>query len=164
MYCGKCGAEVGGDDNFCPECGASLELRQSQPRRREQLDTGSREPMLVGTIARRPKSVGIALILAFLPGVFGILGLGHAYVGRWVTGFMLFLSGIVIAGASVGLAIAFVNYAERDRWETYQISWGEPGIGFLIGAGVATLIWLGLWIGQTIAAARACEHYNARCQ
>ena len=56
-------------------------------------------------VPRPRKSTGVTVVLALIPGAFGIWGLGHIYAGRVRDGIVLLVSGVVLAGlfwATVG--------------------------------------------------------------
>lgn len=48
------------------------------------------------------KNEGTALVLAALPGVFGLLGIGHMYLGRVWRGIVLLVGGLVLAAVGFG--------------------------------------------------------------
>jgi len=77
MYCPNCGREVAESDVKCPSCGHLLKTTAM--------------PVVV------LKSPGKAAILAFLPGLVGIWGLGHLYLGRFLKGLAILAVGIVLA-------------------------------------------------------------------
>ncbi|MBI4312433.1 MAG: zinc ribbon domain-containing protein [Chloroflexi bacterium] len=99
MYCSKCGAQVAPGSRFCSGCGASIAdgagLHTQQ---------GARLPR---------KDPAVAALLASLPGLFGLLGIGHIYVGQtgkgvaWlIAGIILVFLGFVFAITIIGLLIA----------------------------------------------------------
>lgn len=75
--CGRCGAALGPDDLFCRDCGAIATVGCAVPFR----------PKLT-----RHGIVGI--VLALIPGLFGIFGLGHLWFGRYGRAAMFLLVSI----------------------------------------------------------------------
>lgn len=49
------------------------------------------------TKLKSKKSVVGATLLALLPGIFGLWGLGHMYAGKWWKGGALLILGIILA-------------------------------------------------------------------
>lgn len=85
--CPNCGSEVTPNSQLCPYCGAaqssSTTLATSAP------------PLSRGVIVQY-KSPGIAVVLALVFGIFGLMGIGHIYVGRVSKGLFLFIIGVIL--------------------------------------------------------------------
>lgn len=93
-YCNKCGKEIG-NQNFCPNCGAS------------NIDAGANRTYGQGYDNRYPpnqpynsgyamKNPGTAAILAALLGFIGITGIGHIYVEKVKKGVTILIGFIVL--------------------------------------------------------------------
>ena len=110
------------------------------------------------------KSEGLALFLAILPGICGLFGIGHFYVGRVRRGLILLVSGLVLSGLGsacfiVGSLSSLVvtpsgQLMLEDMPFDLIIYWG---IGFVISLGG-----LALWIWQIIDARAVCRQHNER--
>jgi len=93
-FCSNCGYALKNlnDDNKkeikkCPKCGIDL------------IQTG-REVSIRNTsvVDQLPyKSPGTAALIAFIGGIFGLLGIGHIYVGKVGKGIGILISGIIVA-------------------------------------------------------------------
>mgnify|MGYP000862957597 FL=1 len=110
--CSECGRVEHGDTGFCTRCGALRADGYAYPvceRCGHALAEGSTYCVNCarsGTAynATEDRLYFIALILAAVPGMFGIFGLGHIFLGRWVKGLsfafssmmLLYLTGIYI--------------------------------------------------------------------
>lgn len=97
--CTECGRVSDDSDNdFCIYCGSKKVVAFEQP----QFPNGS-QPYINGSgevvymDMKEARKMPIALILAFLPGLIDIYGLGHIFIGRWVRGFLfLAASGVIL--------------------------------------------------------------------
>jgi len=65
-FCKQCGKEISQNARSCPYCGAD-HLSPAQP---------------TASIGIARKNAGLAAVLALIPGIFGIWGVGHLYVGK----------------------------------------------------------------------------------
>lgn len=100
-YCPYCGAYVESNWAYCQKCGQYL---------RGLLEV-SQTPVYIG----RKKDPMIALLLALVPGLFGIWGIGHFYVGEFGKGILLlglgiFLAFIMILSIICGLVILIIGF------------------------------------------------------
>jgi len=79
--CPNCGREVMGYLNFCPNCGHPLRsLDRAYPYRSTSK-------------VRDPR---ITFLIGMIPGLIGIYGLGHFYIGKTIRGLVLFLMGVLV--------------------------------------------------------------------
>jgi TM2 domain-containing membrane protein YozV len=125
-FCPRCGKEVRDEDAFCPSCGYNLK--------------SAAKP----SIPLEYKSPGIAAVLALVLGFFGLMGVGHIYVGRLARGIVLLIVGIILAVLTYGsFLLGFVTF----------------GLGW-VGALVFGVILLILWIWQTFDAYGLAKKFN----
>lgn len=89
--CQRCSTLVNDSALFCPNCGANLP--GASP-------TGSAQyaasPLQRNVPAAGRKSMSMVLLLAILPGIFGIWGLGHFYIGQNGRGTTYLIIGLVV--------------------------------------------------------------------
>jgi len=74
IICSSCGTKLPTDSIFCSSCGSPL--KQAVPMNKNRYSATQ-------TIT--------AMMLAFIPGMFDVFGLGHFVLGKWVRG-LAFLS------------------------------------------------------------------------
>lgn len=111
--CRGCGAQVPVNSLTCPKC------YREMPR--EVGDAPERDPR-------------IALLLALIPGIIGLWGLGHIYMGLTERGLSFLGAGIVLTTTLVALA------------------YGWFLIITIVCLVMASIIWLGLFILQAFEA------------
>ncbi len=109
-------------------------------------------------VAPRPqKDSAVAAILALLLGFFGILGIGHIYVGKLAKGIILLVVGLLFGP----LVFIFVFFS----FMPFVAS--GPGIGmgvafpFILVLVIAGAAWLVLLIWSTVDAYRLAGEYNS---
>ncbi|HUV24550.1 MAG TPA: hypothetical protein VMW26_03880 [Methanomassiliicoccales archaeon] len=96
-----CGAFVESHWDYCQKCGKYL----------RGLPNVSETPVN----AWRKKNPMIALLLALIPGLSGIWGIGHFYVGEFGKGILLLFLGIILAFIMIlnvicGLVILIIGF------------------------------------------------------
>lgn len=89
------------------------------------------------------KSAGIAAVLALVLGLFGVMGIGHMYVGRLSRGFIILIAGLALIAAITITAV--LGVAAPVLWAVTLI------------CGIALVL---LWIWQTYDAYRLANEYN----
>lgn len=90
----------------------------------------------------------MAALLALLPGIFGIMGIGHIYVGKFRRGMLIL---------AVGLLLNFLT------WASFTLSMRMFGFGFMASFlfGIVLLV---VWVGQVFDAYRLAGVYNRHVQ
>ncbi|HJU59460.1 MAG TPA: hypothetical protein VJ583_06900 [Nitrososphaeraceae archaeon] len=88
-FCSNCGETLKNlnyeEIKKCPKCGIDI------------LQTAFTTPK-TSIVDQLPyKSPGTAALIAFIGGIFGLLGLGHIYVGKVGKGIEILIAGIIIA-------------------------------------------------------------------
>jgi hypothetical protein len=89
-YCSNCGETLENlnykEIKKCPKCGIDL------------LQTAAYTTSKTSIVDQLPyKSPGTAALIAFIGGIFALLGIGHIYVGKVGKGIGILISGIIIA-------------------------------------------------------------------
>ena len=109
-YCPFCGALVESHWDYCQECGRYL----------RGLSEVSETPIY----PLKEKDPMIALLLALIPGLFGIWGIGHFYVEEFGKGVLLLFLGLILAFIMLlniicGLVILIVGFFIW-LWQAYD--------------------------------------------
>ena len=131
-FCGNCGGSKGQDQDFCPNCGASVKPQEESfcPKCGNKIigngscpncnspQSNQRQQNNPNQMRQRPyewKSEGTTLILTVLLGIIGLGGIGHIYLGNITRGIVLLIIGIVlviITLATIGIGlIALIPFA-----------------------------------------------------
>jgi uncharacterized membrane protein YvbJ len=84
-FCDKCGADLPEGAQFCNKCGKAVTTDPFAPQ------------VEYRPIPNSGKSKVLAMLLAGVPGLFGIWGLGQMYLGNFSRGVMFLVAGIVLA-------------------------------------------------------------------
>ena len=152
-FCSNCGETLNLNEEIkkCSKCGIDLQQQQQQ----------------VGSITQnRPivdqlpyKSPGTAALIAFIGGIFALLGLGHIFVGKIGKGFGLLISGLIIYVLFVIMVIFLPGMLLLGLVES---STGDVGSGRIIFIvmfilGIAYLV---LWIWQIFNARKLAKKFN----
>ena len=117
MNCVNCGREAAPGDTYCRNCGARLVTEGADATR---AGTPSGMPNVGGGGApyaprsgpsspSEPKDPTLAFVLEVLPGLFGVLGIGHMYAGYINRGVVLLVvwAVFVLAEVSTGVICCF---------------------------------------------------------
>lgn len=103
------------------------------------------------------KSEGTTLILAIFLGLFGIMGIGHMYVGRKKRGVLILVGGLFLIWALFMLVVG-----------ASMIYGSTPLAGNIAIANsfvpVYLIPFIGLYIWQIINARKLCKMYNERLE
>src|SRR5678816_1117865 len=126
-FCSNCGYALKNlnDDNDkeikkCPKCGIDL----------LQVGRGVIPLRNTSVVDQLPyKSPGTAALIAFIGGIFALLGLGHIFVGKIGKGFGILVSGIIIYVLFVIMAISLPGMLLLGLVES---STGDAGSGGII--------------------------------
>ena len=99
------------------------------------------------------KSEGTALVLSIILGLFGLLGIGHIYIGKKRRGVLILVGGLFLAFAlfmlTVGVSLLYSNYMPM---EVATVTSNFIPVYFIP--------FLGLYIWQIVDARRKCRMYN----
>lgn len=85
-----------------------------------------------------PRNEGTALVLAALPGILGLVGIGHIYLGRVERGVVLLVVGLLLAVP--GTALAFTAPA--------------------LGLPLLLILFVPLWVWSIFDTRNICRGYN----
>jgi len=127
-FCPKCGKEVPAEATLCPSCGYTF----------------NQVPPAKSTVLPEQKNTGVAAVLALVLGIFGLMGVGHIYVGKIGRGIVLLIVGIIL---------------DVLAWGSFIMGFVTFGLGF-IGTIIFAIILLALWIWQTYDAYSLAKKYN----
>jgi len=105
------------------------------------------------------KSPGTAALIAFIGGIFALLGLGHIFVGKIGKGFGILVSGIIIYVLFVIMAISLPGMLLLGLFES---STGDSGIGeiIIIVMFILGIAYLVLWLWQIFNARKLAKKFN----
>lgn len=147
--CPRCQYENAPDARFCSNCGQALQPAQGgaapapppyEPRYGPPYAAQGQYSMAM------QKEPGIAAIIALVGGLFGLMGLGHIYVGLVARGLIIMVCGIALWALSIASFFLGIITIGGGLWV----------LGFvLVIISFALLIW------QTYDAYRAAMDYNA---
>lgn len=76
MDCPNCGAEIQPDSDFCASCGSRI-------IKAEIVNRYSDTRLIAG------------ILLAFIPGLFNVFGLGHIILGKYLKGIIFIISSVI---------------------------------------------------------------------
>jgi hypothetical protein len=139
--CPKCGKEFQTEVTFCPSCGHNL--KQAPPAK--------------PTLPLEQKNTGVAAVLASVFGFFGLMGIGHIYVGRIGRGIILLIAGIILHALTWGsFIIGLVSLGLIGAIIPLKYPFE---LGF-IGAIIFAIILFVLWIWQTYDAYNLAKIFN----
>jgi TM2 domain-containing membrane protein YozV len=143
-YCNNFGEKLDLKENKrnCPKCGTEIQMNDS-----------NQEPI----ISYVPyKSPGTAALLAFIGGIFGILGIGHFYAGKIGRGIIILIFGLILAGAIMGSSLSIL------AMQSNSIENESSGEGSAIAIGLFSgVVYFILFIWQIFSARGLAKKYNS---
>jgi DNA-directed RNA polymerase subunit RPC12/RpoP len=148
---------------FCSNCGKTLDLNKEIKKCSK---CGNDFQQQVRSIYNKSivdqlpyKSPGTAALIAFIGGIFALLGLGHIFVGKIGKGFGILVSGIIIYVLFVIMAISLPGMLLLGLFES---STGDSGIGeiIIIVMFILGIAYLVLWIWQIFNARKLAKKFN----
>lgn len=150
---------------FCSNCGKTLDLNQENKKcskcgfdlQQQQVESSTSNTSIVDQLPY--KSPGTAALIAFIGGIFALLGLGHIFVGKIGKGFGILVSGIIIYVLFVIMAVSLPGMLLLGLVES---SSGDAGSGVMIFIimfilGIAYLVF---WIWQIFNARKLAKKFN----
>ena len=150
---------------FCSNCGETLDLNQ-EIKKCSKCGIDLQQQQVGSTTQNRPivdqlpyKSPGTAALIAFIGGIFALLGLGHIFVGKIGKRFGILVSGIIIYVLFVIMAISLPGMLLLGLVESFTGDAGSGGIIFIVMFifGIAYLV---LWIWQIFNARKLARQFN----
>jgi hypothetical protein len=149
-FCSNCGESLDQESTICSKCGIDLQ---------QQKQVGSTTQIRPIVDPLPYKSPGTAALIAFIGGIFALLGLGHIFVGKIGKGFGILVSGIIIYVLFVIMAISLPGMLLLGLVESSTGDAGSGGIIFIVMfiLGIAYLV---LWIWQIFNARKLAKKFN----
>jgi len=151
-FCSNCGETLNLNEEIkkCSKCGIDLQQQQ-------QVGSATQIRPIVDQLPY--KSPGTAALIAFIGGIFALLGLGHIFVGKIGKGFGILVSGIIIYVLFVIMAISLPGMLLLGLFES---STGDSGIGeiIIIVMFILGIAYLVLWIWQIFNARKLAKKFN----
>ena len=148
-FCSNCGESLDQESKKCSKCGIDFQ--------QQQVEHPISNTSIVDQLPY--KSPGTAALIAFIGGIFALLGLGHIFVGKIGKGFGILVSGIIIYVLFVIMAISLPVMLLLGLVESFTGYAGSGGIIFIIMfiLGIAYLV---LWIWQIFNAKKLAKKFN----
>ena len=150
---------------FCSNCGKTLDLNQEIKKcskcgidfQQQQVGSSTSNTPIVDQLPY--KSPGTAALIAFIGGIFALLGLGHIFVGKIGKGFGILVSGIIIYVLFVIMAVSLPGMLLLSLVESSSGDAGSGGMIFIIVfiLGIAYLVF---WIWQIFNARKLAKKFN----
>ena len=147
-FCSNCGESLDQESKKCSKCGIDFQ--------QQQVEHPISNTSIVDQLPY--KSPGTAALIAFIGGIFALLGLGHIFVGKIGKGFGILVSGIIIYVLFVIMAISLPGMLLLGLVESTGDA-GSGGIIFIVMfiLGIAYLV---LWIWQIFNAKKLAKKFN----
>ena len=148
-FCSNCGESLDQESKKCSKCGIDFQ--------QQQVEHPISNTSIVDQLPY--KSPGTAALIAFIGGIFALLGLGHIFIGKIGKGFGILVSGIIIYFLFVIMAISLPVMLLLGLVESFTGYAGSGGIIFIIMfiLGIAYLV---LWIWQIFNAKKLAKKFN----
>ena len=148
-FCSNCGESLDQESKKCSKCGIDFQ--------QQQIEHPISNTSIVDQLPY--KSPGTAALIAFIGGIFALLGLGHIFIGKIGKGFGILVSGIIIYVLFVIMAISLPVMLLLGLVESFTGYSSSGGIIFIIMfiLGIAYLV---LWIWQIFNAKKLAKKFN----
>jgi hypothetical protein len=144
---------------FCSNCGKTLDLNKEIKKcakcgidLQQQRERSTYNKSIVDQLPY--KSPGTAALIAFIGGIFALLGLGHIYVGKVERGIGILISGIIIYVLLIIMVISFPSFLILAPDES------SLGIGVILMVFVLGIAYFVLWIWQIFNARKLAKRFN----
>ena len=134
-FCNNCGAEVSETAIFCKACGFKIQAAKPITEKPVSPLAEKSMPSIAGnTTPSVGKSMSTVLLLAILPGLVGVWGIGHFYIGRPLRGIAFLVPGlfldvvsIAIITVTLGIAAPFIIWLPLigwglESWDAYNLA------------------------------------------
>ncbi len=100
-FCSSCGKELPRDNvACCPNCGIANTVASSSVHQ----GPVQQSPVFVQAPYKSP---GTAMLIALIAGIFGLLGIGHIYVGKLRRGILLLVGGLALLILAAACSLAY---------------------------------------------------------
>ena len=145
---------------FCSNCGKTLDLNKEIKKcakcgidLQQQRERSTYNKSIVDQLPY--KSPGTAALIAFIGGIFALLGLGHIYVGKVERGIGILISGIIIyVLLIIMMVISFPSFLILAPDES------SVSIGVILMVFVLGIAYFVLWIWQIFNARKLAKRFN----
>ena len=150
-FCSSCGKELPHDNvAYCPNCGISTIVSSSVHQGKLQ-----QSPVFVQTPYKSP---GTAMLISLIAGMFGLLGIGHIYVGKLRNGILLLIGGLVLMGLIFSCMLA---YNTAQIYSQYGYSDNNNTAGALLFLGIMfSLTYFALFVWQIFDIRTQAKRFN----
>jgi hypothetical protein len=148
-FCSNCGESLDQEIKKCSKCGIDFQ--------QQQVESSTSNTSIVDQLPY--KSPGTAALIAFIGGIFVLLGLGHIFVGKIGKGFGILVSGIIMYVLFVIMAVSLPGMLLLGLVESSSGDAGSGGMIFIIMfiLGIAYLVF---WIWQIFNARKLAKKFN----
>ena len=148
-FCSNCGESLDQEIKKCSKCGIDFQ--------QQQIESSTSNTSIVDQLPY--KSPGTAALIAFIGGIFVLLGLGHIFVGKIGKGFGILVSGIIMYVLFVIMAVSLPGMLLLGLVESSSGDAGSGGMIFIIMfiLGIAYLVF---WIWQIFNARKLAKKFN----
>ena len=148
---------------FCSNCGETLENLNDEeikkcPKCKIDLIQIGRSTHNTPVVDQLPyKSPGTAALIAFIGGIFALLGLGHMYIGNVGRGIGILISGIIIYVLFIIIIIFSLSLQGLLFLGVDESPIGIEAILIIFVLGIAYFV---LWIWQIFNARKLAKKFN----
>lgn len=148
---------------FCSNCGETLENLNDEeikkcPKCKIDLIQIGRPTHNTPVVDQLPyKSPGTAALIAFIGGIFALLGLGHMYIGNVGRGIGILISGIIIYVLFIIIIIFSLSLQGLLFLGVDESPIGIEAILIIFVLGIAYFV---LWIWQIFNARKLAKKFN----
>jgi hypothetical protein len=143
---------------FCSNCGKTLDINKEIKKCSKcgiDFQQQVRSTYNKSIVDQLPyKSPGTAALIAFIGGIFALLGLGHIYVGKVERGIGILISGIIIYVLLIIMVISFPSFLILAPDES------SVGIEVILMVFVLGIAYFVLWIWQIFNARKLAKKFN----
>lgn len=150
-FCSSCGKELPHDNvAYCPNCGIATIVSSSVHQGPVQ-----QSPVFVQAPYKSP---GTAMLISLIAGLFGLLGIGHIYVGKLRNGILLLIGGLVLMGLIIACMLAYNAaqiYAQYGYYSNNNSAGGLAFLGF-----VFSIAYFALFVWQIFDIRKQAKRFN----
>ncbi len=104
------------------------------------------------------KSVGLSVVLSFLLGWVGIMGIGHIYAGRKERGLIILFAGRTLFMVMIAI-VSSANTIQNSSGGRYSIEDYQYVLSF---SAVSVVGYISLYLWQIIDARKICKIFNMK--
>lgn len=149
--CPYCKASVPANSLTCPSCYKEVPRDadvKAEPQYEYTIHDDDQPQYEYKIHEERHRSKKIAMFLSFIPGVFGLMGLGLMYLGAWKRGALFFIIGLPLM---IMLALLISSAAGLS------LGWAILSVGAMLIVGV---MYIGVFILQVMATSAAAVFHR----